>query len=224
MIVGAVTSPNPLLAWLVASAGGVALYLFLLRRNREEDEDGAAGALMTAPALASAGAATSASGLAAAVAAPAKASGQAKGKSKTKAAAASAAATAPIEPPAPPAVPVMPDDSLPLAATLSAAAARAAAAAKAPTEARKFDKPPAKGVKRYTVAYRHVRISETTDEVRSRELGRLDPTSDDRRLAEPGWAPATPVPARTTAFEPRSVTARPPSPRSVARLACRGRS
>ena len=67
-----------------------------------------------------------------------------------------------------------PDDSPPLAATLAAAAERTAAAAKTAEQARKFGKPPAKGVQRYTVAYRHVRISETPDEYRSQELGRLD--------------------------------------------------
>lgn len=172
MIVGAVTTPSPLLAWLLASVGGVALYLFLLRRDRDEDEDGPTGPLMAVPAVASAGAAPPPPGRSAAVSAPVKAPSQPKGKTGAKVAAAGDAASAPIE--ATPAVAAAPDDSLPLAATLSAAAARAAAAAKAPTEARKFDKPPAKGVKRYTVAYRHVRISETTDEVRSRELGRLD--------------------------------------------------
>ena len=57
---------------------------------------------------------------------------------------------------------------------MSAAAARASAAAKGDAEARKFDKPAAKGVERFTVAYRHVRISEGIDEFRTRELGRLD--------------------------------------------------
>ena len=55
MVLGAVTNPNPFLAWLVASAGGVMLYLFLLRRSRDEDPDGSAELLMAAPAVASAG-------------------------------------------------------------------------------------------------------------------------------------------------------------------------
>ena len=45
---------------------------------------------------------------------------------------------------------------------------------RAADQARKFGKPAAKGVERFTVAYRHVRISETPDEFRSQELGRLD--------------------------------------------------
>jgi hypothetical protein len=66
------------------------------------------------------------------------------------------------------------DDSAPLAATTTAAAARAAAKAKSAENANTFGKAPAKGVQRYTMGYRHVRISDAPDDVRSRELGRLD--------------------------------------------------
>ena len=31
---GFVTNPNPFLAWLIASAGGVLLFMFLMRRTR----------------------------------------------------------------------------------------------------------------------------------------------------------------------------------------------
>ncbi len=36
---GFVTNPNPFLAWLIASAGGVLLFLFLMRRTRQQDDD-----------------------------------------------------------------------------------------------------------------------------------------------------------------------------------------
>ena len=79
------------------------------------------------------------------------------------------------------AAPAIVDDDAPLAAATSAAAMRAAATGAAAKSGmadaaapRTFAKPPAKGVERFTMGYRRVRISDAADDVSSRELGRLD--------------------------------------------------
>ncbi len=43
-----------------------------------------------------------------------------------------------------------------------------------PSKARAFDRPPGKGVERFKIDYRRVRLSSAPDDLRSTELGRLD--------------------------------------------------
>jgi hypothetical protein len=193
-VLGSATNPNPLVAWLIASVAGVLFFMILLRRSRDDEDAGRSSMLLAAPAIAAdvevartpiQPAPTTSKpparepappAKAKAVPAPKKDAGNAAKRDAKAAKPNSATSPARASGPAPAAKPapvVKPhiDDSAPLAAAATAAAARAATSASAP---RTFDKPPAKGVKRYMTGYRHVRIGDAPDDLRSRELGRLD--------------------------------------------------
>ena len=47
-VLGSASSPNPFLAWLIASAGGLLLFLFLVRRSDRRDREGAGSLALAA--------------------------------------------------------------------------------------------------------------------------------------------------------------------------------
>lgn len=149
-VLGLVTNPDPLLAWLIATAGGILLFLVLMRRSRERDGEVGAPYVQATP---------FATALPAPIAdaRPRKAA-EALPETPVPAEAMEAAAIAET------------------AVTAAVAEITAAAATARPVRgALVFAEPPAMGVERLKVGYRKVRLSERVDDVVSRELGRLDP-------------------------------------------------
>jgi Bacterial SH3 domain len=192
---GDAASASPLLAWLLASVGGVFLFFMLMRRSERKDQDGLASLVLTSPLPAEVRAPAPAPAPKAPVVAKApkaKGSGR-RGKTPPKEAAIAAAAVAVAPNPAKPRPNTEPRtkggrrgakstlivdpgaDDVPLASAVQARAhALAATRVQASANRRTFTSPPKPGTERLKMGYQRVRVSDGPDDINSRELGRLD--------------------------------------------------
>ena len=152
------SGPNPMLALMVTTLGGLFLLFVFMRRRRGNAE----------PELALAGAAATAT------------TSSPTGRSAAPAKAPKPSKPAPVTPPQPKPA------AAPVAAAATAATISPLLAAKPKTDPKKDAKDkkagakatavakPAKGTERFRIGYRSVRIGDGPDEFRSTELGRLD--------------------------------------------------
>ena len=179
-VLGLVTNPNPFLAWLIATAGGILLFLALMRRSREREDEPGGSFLLAAPfAAAPVAHALPVSVPSPTPAAPPPPAAGAKPRAKkaapkTKSTATKSSGEGKVNGKRSAKVAALPETPTMVGVASWAASDMTKSTIKTGSGPQAFSKPPGKGVERLKVGYRMVRLSEGVDDVSSRELGRLD--------------------------------------------------